>query len=129
MLYSYVIRQSVTLSFVVYLLKENVSLLKEINDLRTELKKSRTTAHDFEAVLKIARKQGFDEHSARASSKPHVPLTGLAKIEPSDNSRIIEMQKVEISRLRAKIREIEEGRRPSSGSKLPPMYPVTVVAQ
>ena len=96
--------------------------MKEINELRAELKKSRSTAHDLEAVLKIARKQGFDEHSARASSKPNVPLTGIAKIEPSDNSRIIEMQKVEISRLRAKIREMETA---PQGHLSPKLSPIT----
>ena len=105
-----------------YILQENVTLLKEINDLRSELKKSRTTAHDLEAVLKIARKQGFDDQAAYASIKPVLPPTGLAKIEPTDNSRIIEMQKAEISRLRTKIRDLERGlHRPPSGSKLPPM--------
>ena len=99
-----------------------MTLLKEINDLRSELKKSRTTAHDLEAVLKIACKQGFDDQAAYASIKPVLPPTGLAKIEPTDNSRIIEMQKAEISRLRAKIRDLERGlHRPLSGSKLPPM--------
>ena len=108
----------------VYILQENVTLLKEINDLRSELKKSRSTAHDLEAVLKIARKQGFDDQAAYASIKPVLPPTGLAKIEPSDNSRIIEMQKVEISRLRSKIHDLEMGlHRPPSGSKLPPMQP------
>lgn len=95
--------------------------MKEINDLRSELKKSRTTAHDLEAVLKIARKQGFDDQAAYASIKPVLPPTGLAKIEPPDNSRIIEMQKAEISRLRAKVRDLERGVRLPSGNKLPPM--------
>uniref|UniRef100_A0A1X7UGN0 Uncharacterized protein n=1 Tax=Amphimedon queenslandica TaxID=400682 RepID=A0A1X7UGN0_AMPQE len=40
---------------------ENVSLLKEINDLRRELKTSRSIAHDFKAALKIARKNRFDD--------------------------------------------------------------------
>ena len=99
-----------------------MSLLKEINDLRSELKKTRTTAHDLEAVLKIAHKQGFDDQAAYANIKPVLPPTGLVQIEPSDNSRIIEMQKAEISRLRAKIRDVERGmHRLPSGSKLPPM--------
>ena len=80
--------------------QENVSLLKEINDLRCELKKSCTNAHDLEATLNIARKQGFDEQAALTRTKPLIPPTGLAKVEPSDNSRIVEMQKAEISRLR-----------------------------
>ena len=100
--------------------QENVSLLKEINDLRTELKKSRTTAHDLEAVLKIARKQGFDETAALASTVPQLPPTGLAKVEPpGDSQRVIEIQRAEISRLRGLLREAEN--RPSSVTRLPPM--------
>lgn len=106
-------------------------MLKEINDLRCELKKSRTHCHDLEAALKIARKQGFDDQAAIASSRPRVPPTGLARVEPADHSRIVEMQRAEISKLRAHIREMEvEGaRRPPSGSKLPPMQSPPVVVQ
>ena len=109
--------------------QENVSLLKEINDLRCELKKTRTNAHDLEATLNIARKQGFDEQAALARTKPIIPPTGLAKVEPSDNSRIVEMQKAEISRLRGRIREMEGLRRPGSGERLPPMQPAPVAVQ
>ncbi len=98
-----------------------MSLLKEINDLRMELKKSRTSAHDLEAVLKIARKQGFDDHAAYSLVKPIKPITGLAQIEPTDNLRIIDMQKMEISRLRSKIREFEGVQRTGSTNRLPPM--------
>ena len=103
--------------------QENVTLLKEINDLRTELKKSRTTAHDLEAVLKIARKQGFDETAALASTVPQLPPTGLMKVEPpADSQRVIEIQRAEISRLRGLLREVESvGNRPTSGTRLPPM--------
>ena len=106
---------------ILFCLQENVSLLKEINDLRTELKKSRTLSHDLEAALKIARKQGFDDQAALSSSKPPPPNTGIAKIEPSDDSRIIEMQKMEISRLRAKLRETSANKRQFPGEKLPPV--------
>ena len=104
-------------------LQENVTLISENNDLRSELKKVRTRAHDLEAVLKIARKHGFDDKAAYARIKPLVPPTGLVRIEPDeDNSRIIEMQKSEIGRLRANIRGLERGvHRPPPGSKLPPI--------
>ena len=104
-----------------------MSLLKEINALRSELKKCRSHAHDLEAALNVAHKQGFDDQAALASSKPITPLTGLARVEPSDNSRILEMQRMEISRLRNRIREMEGIRRPPSGSKLPPMQTTTPV--
>ena len=105
-------------------------LLKEINDLRSELKKTRTLAHDLEATLKIARKQGFDEQAALASTKPRLPPTGLAKIEPSDSQRVIDIQRAEISRLRGVVREMEMGiKRPSSGTRLPPMHSTSLSVQ
>ncbi len=103
-----------------------MSLLKEINDLRSELKKSRIHSHDLEAAVHIARKQGFDDQAAIASAKPLAPPTGLTTVEPpADNSRIIDIQKVEIGRLRAKIQELEGLKRPHSGTKLPPMHAMT----
>lgn len=107
-------------------MQENVSLLKEINDLRQELKKTRTHAHDLGAIVTVARKQGFDEQAARTATKPLTPLTGLAKVEPENSSRIIEMQKAEIGRLR---RELESVRRPASSSRLPPVQSTPVPVQ
>ena len=109
--------------------QDNVALLKEINDLRVELKKARTQAHDLEAAVKIARKQGFDDQAAISSSRPIVPATNLAKVEPPDYSRLIEMQKTEISKLRAMIRDLEGGKRPLSRTKLPPMQDSLVTVQ
>ena len=113
-------------------------LLKEINDLRTELKRTRTQAHDLEATLKIARKQGFGDYPSGTTStstsyytKSHTSASSqLAKVEPQDDSRIIDMQKIEISRLRSKIRELSaSGPRDITASvgRLPPMpNPVNV---
>ena len=36
-----------------------MTLIKEINDLRGELKNSRTEVHDLEASINILRKQGM----------------------------------------------------------------------
>ena len=97
--------------------------MKEINDLRKELKVARTQIHDLEALLNVARKNGFDElrHSA-GIVKNTIKPTGLGKIEPNDNSRLLDMQKIEISKLRNRIRELEiNARRPPSGEKLPPV--------
>lgn len=109
-------------------LQENVTLLKEINDLRKELKVSRTQIHDLEALLNVARKNGFDElHHTSGAIKNTIKPTGLGKIEPSDDSRLLDMQKTEISKLRNRIRELEiTSRRPQSGEKLPPVQPMTV---
>lgn len=89
---------------------------------------SRTQIHDLEALLNVAKKNGFDEtrHTA-ATVKNVVRPTGLGKIEPNDNSRLLDMQKNEISKLRNRIRELEiTCRRPQSGEKLPPVQPMTV---
>ena len=89
-------------------------------------------SHDLEAALKIARKQGFDDQAALSSTKPPPPNTGIVKVEPSDDSRIIEMQKMEISRLRAKIRELNSAKRQivaGGGEKLPPVVGAPVSVQ
>ena len=101
-----------------------MSLLKEINDLRRELKISRTLAHDLEAALKIARKNGFDDQAVLSGIRAPPPPSGLGKIEPTDNSRVLEMQKMEISKLRTKIRELEGLQRPGDRGKLPPLMTV-----
>jgi WD40 repeat protein len=98
---------------------ENVSLLKEINDLRKELKTSRSLGHDLEAALKIARKNGFDDQAILAGIRAPPPPTGMGKIEPTDNTRIVELQKIEIGKLRNKIKELEGMHRP--GERLPPI--------
>ena len=119
--------------------QENVILLKEINDLRTELKRSRTQAHDLEATLKIAKKQGFGDTTTTINiGKAHMGRMGqLNRVEPHDESRIIEMQKIEIERLRVKIRELSApgsgGRKTqsggiSSGERLPPMKSSVIVS-
>lgn len=98
-----------------------MSLLKEINDLRRELKTSRSVAHDLEAALKIARKSGFDDQAILAGIRAPPPPSGIGKIEPVDSTRVIELQKVEISKLRSKIKELEGIHRPVNREKLPPL--------
>lgn len=104
-----------------------MTLLKEINDLRRELKVSRTQIHDLEAIIAVAKKHGFDERTGMVKTTTVKP-TGLGKIEPTDNSRLLDMQKTEISKLRTRIRELETSvRRPQSGERLPPVQqPMTV---
>lgn len=101
-------------------IKENVSLLKEINNLRRELKVVRTQAHDYEAALKIARKNGFSDRAVLATIKASPPPTELGKIEPNDDARVLELQKKEIGKLRTRIRDFE---RIQMTNKLPPLLP------
>ena len=97
-----------------------MSLLKEISDLRRELKLSRTLAHDLEAAIKIARKNGFDDQNVLSNIRASPPASGLGKTEPVDQSRLIDLQKFEINRLREKIQELEGLKRPGD-TKLPPL--------
>ena len=108
------------------LVQENVTLLKEVNDLRKELKISRTQVHDLEAAVKILQKNMAEDVSMKPISSRSATIgtvSGLAQPEPgpNDQSRIIEMQRTEISKLRAKIVDMQAPGRPHSGTRLPPM--------
>ena len=101
-------------------------LLKEINALRTELKRNQTQAHDLEATLKLARKHGFSEQAINDTSSVTYgrPQDKLVGVNSQDESRVVEMQTEEIKRLRAKIKEMSSagsGRDRSSGGYLPPV--------
>ena len=104
--------------------QENVTLLKEVNDLRKELKISRSQVHDLDAALKILQKGTSEVMTRTATSQVPVASvhSGLIQPEPApnDQGRILDMQRAEISKLRARIRELETGR-PHSGTRLPPM--------
>merc|ERR1719494_598157 len=108
----------------VRIMQENVSLIKEINDLRRELKIARTQVHDLEAALQVMRKQ---QHAA--GGEPMLLRTASSPGKVSESSqleKIIEIQKTEIRKLRNTIVDIERGAtsRPPSGTKLPPMAAV-----
>jgi len=116
----------------VRIMQENVTLIKEINDLRRELKICRSKIHDYEAQLGIANKKnagasgsnlpdvvGRDGGMKRSSS---AMLSG-ATLTDEQGQRIIEMQREEIGKLRSQMNELEEqlAQRPTSASRLPPM--------
>lgn len=98
-----------------------MSLLKEINDLRRELKTSRSIAHDFEAALKIARKNGFDDQAVLSGIRAPPPSGGIGRMEAADQTRVLELQKFEIGKLRNKVHELEVGKLPE---KLPPLQAI-----
>ncbi|KAL8584312.1 hypothetical protein ACOMHN_014731 [Nucella lapillus] len=109
----------------VRIMQENVSLIKEINDLRRELKMCRTHIHDMEAALGLHSKKNKKGSDTTA-------LAQLAAKQPSaimeqrldEQVRIIDMQRSEIKRLRQENQDIENGSRPPSGTSLPPMQTV-----
>ena len=104
--------------------QENVSLIKEINDLRRELKIARTQVHDLEAALGVNKKNknlSDSENDLEMNGEMMTFTSREGKTE--ENVRIIEMQKGEIRKLRGQLQEAEHFmvQRPSSGSKLPPV--------
>ena len=112
--------------------QENVTLIKEINDLRRELSQARTQVHDLEAALGINRK---NKTQARAAADALVCATttnknAVMQMELEEKCKVVELQKNEIMRLRNELMEVERVgsvvSRPSSAPRLPPM---TVGAQ
>ncbi|XP_028659595.2 cilia- and flagella-associated protein 57-like [Erpetoichthys calabaricus] len=105
------------------IVQENVSLIKEINMLRRELKGARTKVHDLENVIQIRK------NSAQLGKEtPIVDLLNpnLAKLHFEEEAeKIIDLQKMEIKRLREQIQAHEQTcpLRPLTGIKLAPITP------
>ncbi|XP_071773803.2 cilia and flagella associated protein 57 [Centroberyx gerrardi] len=71
------------------MMRQNVSLIKDVNDLRKELRLVRSQVHNYEIELAIgqkSKKRSFTDHRA------------VAKLEEAE--RIIQLQRLEIQRLR-----------------------------
>ncbi|XP_040087391.1 cilia- and flagella-associated protein 57 isoform X2 [Oryx dammah] len=104
----------------VRIMQENVSLIKEINELRRELKFTRSQVYDLEAALKLTKKIR-PEVSETVSSEdlPSIPPTMRLNVQ-EETGRIIEMQRLEIQRLRDQIQEQEQvpGFHPLAGMQL-----------
>ena len=100
--------------------QENVTLIKEINDLRRELKIARTQVHDLETALGVMRKQQQfpeDEEIGNMDNKRKLSEENV------EMEKMIDMQKTEIRKLRVQIKDMETviNSRPPSGSRLPPV--------
>ncbi|KAE8609812.1 hypothetical protein XENTR_v10011917 [Xenopus tropicalis] len=113
----------------VRVMQENVTLIKEINDLRRELKLSRTKVHDLEAILglnKKTRKNNATELKVSSSEGLH-PVGVLRLNSEEETDRIIDMQRLEIKRLRDLIQsqELTQGVRPPSVGRLPALTMTT----
>lgn len=109
-------------SFFIFFLpyQENVTLIKEINDLRRELKIARTQVHDLETALGVMRKQQqFPEDEEIGNMENKRKLSE----ENVEMEKMIDMQKTEIRKLRVQIKDMETviNSRPPSGSRLPPV--------
>ena len=103
--------------------QENVSLIKEINDLRRELKIARTQVHDLEAALGLHRKNNKAHATETLAQLTSTNKNAQLERDLIEREKIVELQQDEIIRLRNRIGEIEDQiqRPPSGGTKLPPM--------
>ncbi|XP_054836556.1 cilia- and flagella-associated protein 57 [Eublepharis macularius] len=93
----------------VRIMQENVSLIKEINELRRELKVTRTQVHDLQSTLGLLnkRKKLPGLSTAPSPDKQHSP--GILRLNPEEETeRIIEMQRLEIKFLRDQIQGQEK---------------------
>ncbi|XP_055202500.2 cilia- and flagella-associated protein 57 isoform X4 [Gorilla gorilla gorilla] len=104
------------------IMQENVSLIKEINELRRELKFTRSQVYDLEAALKLTKKVRPQEVSETEPSRDMLSTAPAARLnEQEETGRIIEMQRLEIQRLRDQIQEQEQvtGFHTLAGVRLP----------
>ncbi|KAL6068558.1 hypothetical protein STEG23_000961 [Scotinomys teguina] len=95
----------------VRIMQENVSLIKEINELRRELKLTRSQIYDLESALKLSKKMRPQETPETVLSKDVAAIIVSPTMrlnEQEETGRIIEMQRLEIRRLRDQIQEQEQ---------------------
>ncbi|XP_073936511.1 cilia- and flagella-associated protein 57 isoform X2 [Castor canadensis] len=93
----------------VRIMQENVSLIKEINELRRELKFTRSQVYDLESALKLSKKIRPQEAPETEVSKDMPSVAPTMRLnEQEETDRIIEMQRLEIQRLRDQIQEQEQ---------------------
>ncbi|XP_068808902.1 cilia- and flagella-associated protein 57 isoform X4 [Struthio camelus] len=88
----------------VRIMQENVSLIKEINELRRELKVTRTQVHDLQSTLGLTKKKQVIRDPAPSSELLTSPAVLRLNAE-KESEKIIEMQQLEIQRLRDQIQE------------------------
>jgi hypothetical protein len=98
-------------------------LIKEVNDLRKELKLSRSRIHDLETALGISKKNAATTTDAIVQALHVHQGNHLIEEKQSELQKIIEYQKQEIKRLRERIEDMETrvNSRPQSSNQLPPL--------
>jgi DNA repair exonuclease SbcCD ATPase subunit len=102
----------------VRIMQENVTLIREINDLRRELKIARTQVHDLEVTLKVSQKGG----SPIGVGAERFGASAVELTDSAEKERIIDIQRAEIRKLRSQVQEYESRvSRPGSGGRLPPV--------
>jgi hypothetical protein len=105
------------------IMQENVTLIKEVNDLRRELKVCRSRIQDLETALGISRKNAATTTEAIVQALHVHQGNHLIEEKQNELQRIIEHQKQEIKRLRECVEDLERRApsRPASTQQLPPM--------
>ncbi|XP_066480340.1 cilia- and flagella-associated protein 57 isoform X1 [Tiliqua scincoides] len=106
----------------VRIMQENVSLIKEINELRRELKVTRTQIHDLQSALNLLQKRKKQPGQSTDLSADRQPSPGIQRLNPEEETeRIIEIQRIELKHLREQMQgqETALALRPVSGAKLP----------
>ncbi|XP_038622165.1 cilia- and flagella-associated protein 57 [Tachyglossus aculeatus] len=93
----------------VRIMQENVSLIKEINELRRELKITRTRVQHLESALRLSKKSKKSGPLDTAPGGDVPGGRGVTRLNPEEEmERIIETQRVEIRRLREQIQQQEQ---------------------
>ncbi|XP_072199610.1 cilia- and flagella-associated protein 57 [Excalfactoria chinensis] len=90
------------------IMQENVSLIKEINDLRQELTVAHAQVHDLQSALRLTKKKQAIQDTAPSTEMPSSPAV-LRLNGQKENEKIIEMQMLEIQHLRDQIQEMGQG--------------------
>ncbi|NXG56788.1 CFA57 protein, partial [Hemiprocne comata] len=88
-------------------MQENVSLIREINDLRQELKEAHTQVHDLRSRLRLTKKKQAIQDTAPPSELLSSPAVLRLNAE-KECENIIAMQRLEIQYLRDQIQEKEQ---------------------
>ncbi|XP_014667325.1 PREDICTED: cilia- and flagella-associated protein 57-like isoform X2 [Priapulus caudatus] len=96
--------------------KENVALIKEINELRQEVKTARNRVHDLECMNAVQQKTAGRSQVLLLKDS----ATSLHS-DTEEKDKVIEIQRTEIRRLHTQIRDLEASSRPPSGVKLQPL--------
>ncbi|NWX19701.1 CFA57 protein, partial [Aegotheles bennettii] len=86
------------------IMQENVSLIKEINDLRQELRVAHTQIHNLQSALRLTKKKEAIQDTAPSSELLSGPAVLRLNAE-KESENIIEMQRLEIQHLRDQIQE------------------------
>ncbi|XP_071011263.1 cilia- and flagella-associated protein 57-like [Oncorhynchus clarkii lewisi] len=103
----------------VKIMQENATLIREINDLRKELRLVRSQVHDYKSLM---RKQGKKQtNTLKALLSPRANPSNMVVRLNQEGDRIVQLQRLEIHRLREEIQVLMKIHpyRPPSTAKLP----------